>query len=89
MRRTLPLNPFQLPPRNPPLLNRFFPVLLYPIPRADFVEELGAAFRPGGGEDEVGQAVVCYYEGGGVVGGLGWGGGIGAEAEGGEEFAPG
>lgn len=89
MRRRLPLNHLQLLPSNPSLLYRVFSVLVYPIPRTDWVEELGGTFRPRGGEDDVGEDVVCDYEGGGVVGGLGEGGGIGAEAEGCEEFAPG
>ena len=89
MRRHLPPDHIQRPPRDLPFLHRRLPILGHIVAGTDRVEDLCTPLRPGGGEDDVGEEVVGDYEGGGVVGGLGSGGGVGAEAEVDEKFTPG
>lgn len=88
MSRRLPLDHIQLLSRYFPILYRVFTPPVYPIARANWVEELHATFGPGGGEDEIGENVVGYDEGSGIVRGLGTRCGINTEAEGCEDLCP-
>lgn len=88
MRRRLPPYHIQFLPRDLPFLHSRIAVLVYTIPGSEWVKETCAALSVCRSEYDVGEDVIGYYEGGGIVGRLCDGGGIGSEAEGCEEFAP-